>query len=69
MNWQPIATAPTNQRVLVFTIDEVEVGELRLNWRGHDSVWIGDNWDSYGEPMILQPQPTLWMPLPDDPPQ
>jgi hypothetical protein len=64
MDWQPIETAPTDARVLLFFpwAGRVAVGRRQDNLYPPD--WRSDD----GEALILQfDPPTHWMPLPAPP--
>lgn len=55
--WQPIETAPTNERVLVY---ESFNGSFDI----HIVKWFNGYWESN---MGAQFYPTHWMPLPEPP--
>ena len=52
MDWQPIATAPKDRRVLLGAPSVVREGE-----------W----WEAYGGMWSVDFSPTHWMPLPEPP--
>lgn len=58
--WQPIETAPDNQRVLVFDTDYA----IRIAIKEGDDWWSG--YDCYGNDVELYCI-THWMPLPAPP--
>ena len=66
MNWQPIETAPSNERVLLFFPwkRRIAVGCRRKNLYQSEPDWTSDD----GEAMTLQfDTPTHWQPLPPAP--
>ncbi len=64
MKWQPIETAPKDGRLIV----AIRKGADR---RGYTFVfWDGDSWAGYckrDEIILVQAQPTDWLPLPEAP--
>jgi hypothetical protein len=58
-NWQPIETAPKNQRILACVSNEYWNIEI-VQWHERDNAWIYGDFDHWM-------QPTHWMPLPTPP--
>jgi hypothetical protein len=54
MDWQPIETAPKDERYVLLWNDET----VGIGW------WDRREWCWNGECFVCVPQPTHWMPLP-----
>ena len=73
MNWQPIETAPKDQRVLlyypktesIYSEEEIICGEYTVDMlRGTViSYWSNDSWFLWGAREIKKRQPTMWCAL------
>lgn len=66
MDWQPIETAP-NDGTHIILLDALDGGSVyRASWvvegdiEGYWAVWCG-------QPVVHEPDPTHWMPLPTPP--
>jgi hypothetical protein len=57
--WRSIRTAPEDQLILLYEYGDMYAGK----WES-----IGGYWSSFcGQPVIAEPEPSHWMPLPDPP--
>lgn len=70
MEWQPIETAPHEDRVMIVVADYAE--SWPAFWHdGKDNYWVKEGWYDaidYGNLLIATPSnPTHWMPLPTPP--
>lgn len=66
MHWQPIETAPKDEkRVLLFGPDGVDIG-LFIDWCA-EPHWRRDMTAEYDNEMAGISTPTHWMPLPPPP--
>jgi hypothetical protein len=79
-DWQPIATAPKMQTILLFAVTDIAPDGTVRNWRKETGCWMtGYDTDScrkqnltpwrWGSDQLktYQVQPTHWMPLPPSP--
>lgn len=65
MEWQPIETAPKNQRLLVWTGQEIYAAHWAISSITGDESWIVAEWGTEGDQAIVKP--SHWMPLTDPP--
>lgn len=61
MEWQPIATAPHGDRILLCEVDKWVPPEMHVGW------WSGTGWVREGDDCDIVVVPTHWMPLPEPP--
>lgn len=68
MEWQPIETAPKDQRrILAYFPDAPEWYDFSvICWSEHNKAWWGCSPSAAGV-IDRDAQPTHWMPLPDPP--
>lgn len=64
--WQPIETAPKDERVLLWTGQEKYCGHWSKNPFTNHEAWIIAEWGNDGDQALLE-NPTHWMPLPSYP--
>lgn len=64
-DWQPIATAPKDQRCIVWNGQERYAAHWGQNPFTDDEAWIVAGWGSDGDQLLVKP--THWMPLPAAP--
>lgn len=63
--WQPIETAPKDQRILVWTGVEMYCAHWAKNIFTDDEAWIVAQWGDNRDQALVRP--THWMPLPEQP--
>ena len=64
IEWQPIETAPHNQRLLVWTGQEMYCAHWSQNPFTGDVAWIVAEWGN-GEQALVKP--IHWQPVPEHP--
>ena len=65
MEWQPIETAPKDNRILVWNGKDMFVVHHGINWITGDVAYIVAQWDNKTNQVLTRP--THWMPLPPAP--
>jgi len=65
-HWQAIETAPKDQRVLVWSGQEVYVSHWVKNMITDDEAWLVAAWGDEGDQALVKA--VLWHPLPELPP-
>lgn len=67
-DWQPIATAPNDRRILLWTGTEMYVGHWAENFITGDRGWIIAEWGTDGDQAVLPiDRPTKWAERPEPP--